>query len=126
MLTKITALTNLIETLADRPTMSAAELKQYFDSQPEQIRVAFNALIDSLGSSTTGDSGAHNIGSAVITGVTGATVYDQLASLKQLLDLTVTGQIPDGSVTPSKLSFDPATQAELDQTKRLISMGGMV
>lgn len=126
MLTKITALTNLITTLADRPTMTPAELKQYFDSQPEQIRVAFNTLIDALGSTTTGDSGAHSIGSASITGVTGVTVWAQLSDLKNQLNQTLLGQIGDGTITIPKLAFDPATQAELNNVNRMISMGGMI
>ena len=42
----------------------------------------------------------------------------------------VLGQIPDGTLTPAKLSFDPATQAELDaytadNVKSLRSFGGV-
>ncbi|KIL35869.1 hypothetical protein SD71_10790 [Cohnella kolymensis] len=130
MLNKITALSDLIATLADRPVMTSAQLKGYFDSQPDQIKVAFNALIDSLMSSTSGDSGAHSIGSATISGVSGATVWAQLTDLKAQIAAVSVGTLPDGSITPAKLSFDPATQAEMDamnlNNKRILSMGGML
>lgn len=47
-LTKIDRLTSPISALEDQPNMTASELKNYFDSSPEQIRVAFNKLIDDL------------------------------------------------------------------------------
>lgn len=56
-----------------------------------------------LNATTTGASGAHLIGSATITGVTGTTVYAQLANLKTQIDGVAAGGIPDGSVTPAKL-----------------------
>lgn len=130
MLNKITALTDLIATLADRPVMTSTQLKQYFDSQPNQIKAAFNTLIDALMSSTTGDSGAHSIGSATISGVSGATVWAQLTDLKAQITAVSVGTLPDGSIAPVKLSFDPATQAETDamnlNNKRIITQGGML
>lgn len=114
--------------LVDRPNAvkSSAELKAWWDSSPEEVRVSFNALIDSLLSSATGDSGAHNIGSASIAGVSGSTVFAQISDLKTQLQQTSLGQIADGTITVQKLAFDPATQVELNNVNRMVSMGGML
>lgn len=52
---------------------------------------------------TEGSSGAHHIGSAAITGVSGESVAQQLASLKTLIDETAVGAIPDNSIASAKL-----------------------
>lgn len=54
---KINSFQNPVENLPDRPTMSAAELKRHFDSNSEELREAFNKLIDRL----TGREGAGEI-----------------------------------------------------------------
>lgn len=64
-----------------------------------------------------GTSGAGKIGTSPISGVSGITVQDMLASLKASINQTVLGQIPDGSISEQKLSFEPATQLELDEHK---------
>jgi hypothetical protein len=83
---KLTIYTKLIADLADKPNMSGADLKAYFDSSPEEIRVAFNALIDGLKSTTSGDSGAKNIGVTSISGLTGNDIQALLGALKTLVD----------------------------------------
>jgi hypothetical protein len=181
-LDKLLAFTKKVGDLADKPnqTMSAAEVKAQFDAAPDELRLAFNQLIDDLQSVVDGDSGADNIAVTGIAGLTGDSVQELLEALKTLVDTksntadvysktaldggqldtryftetelqsttdsisgadkigatpistspstvqgilewlkqqidsAVLGQIPDGSVTPVKLSFDPATQAELD------------
>lgn len=104
---KITAFTKDVADLADKPNqsgMTAAQVKAQFDAAPNELRVAVNELIDLLLAATTGDSGAHNIGSAAIDGVSGSTVHAQLASLKELINAAAIGDIPDGSITPAKLA----------------------
>lgn len=148
--------------------MSALEIKQAFDSRGNELKTALNNLIDALNATTSGDSGAKNIGATSIAGLTGNDVQTLLEALKTLVDTkanlidvysktdlqsvadgnsgadkigvtpistspsnlqgllewlkqqidsTILGQIPDGSITPSKLSFDPATQTEIDEHK---------
>lgn len=94
-----------ITNLPDRPSMefTAADLKAYFDASPEELRLFVNDLVEALQSTTEGDSGAENIGSSPIEGVTGATVYEQLADIFTQLQTTAVGQIPDGSVTDAKV-----------------------
>lgn len=105
---KIAVFAKDVSDLADKPNqgggMTAAQVKAQFDAAPEELRVAYNGLIDLLLGVAAGDSGAHNIGSASIDGVTGATIYEQLVSLKQSVNDAVVGTIPDGSITPIKLA----------------------
>lgn len=42
---------------------------------------------------------------------------DAIFATSEEVQAVVLGQVPDGSLTPSKLSFDPATQVELDGHK---------
>lgn len=89
---------------------SAAEIKAAFDSRGNELKTTINNLIDALQATT----GAGNIGTAPIVGVGGTTVQSMLESLKTLINQTTLGQIVDGSITEAKLSFDPATQVELN------------
>ncbi|MET3699346.1 hypothetical protein SAMN05877753_10215 [Bacillus oleivorans] len=70
-----------------------------------------------LASTTDGNSGADNVKATAIAGLTGATVQTLLESLKALDDSNkeyllsqiqgvTLGQIPDGTITPVKLSAD--------------------
>ncbi|MFS0904124.1 pyocin knob domain-containing protein [Priestia aryabhattai] len=83
---KINGFSKKVANLPDVPTLSAAELKAYFDSSPEEVRVALNNLIDALGNAVDGDSGADGIGVTNISGVTGNTVQTILESLKGIID----------------------------------------
>jgi hypothetical protein len=109
---KITAFTDLISALADKPSSgfgTTALLKQWFDKSPEELRVSLNGLIDDLAATAAGVSGADNIGSAAISGVSGATVYAQLVSLKAVIDAAtavgaiITAQLADGAVNSAKI-----------------------
>lgn len=75
---KIGTLTDKIVDLPDKPnsTMSAADLKAYWDSQPEQIRAKHDALINFLVSA----QGAGGIGAAV-TGIAGDDVQEIMSNL---------------------------------------------
>ncbi len=99
---KIAALAAPITALADRITGQAAQLKEYFDKNPTQLMQAYNALIDAL----LAVDAAAQIGTSPIEGVAGTNVQEMLASLKQAVDGVALGAIPDGSVTPAKLSGD--------------------
>lgn len=87
----------------DTPSVPAATLKAQWDSQASELKATLNKLIADL-EKTTSTSGAEQIGSAPISGVAGGNVYAQLVALKALLDATVTGDIPDGTITDAKLS----------------------
>ena len=74
---KITAFTSPVSSLTDQPSMSAADLKAAFDSTAQDLRAALNGLIDDLVAGT----GAGEIGSTAIDGLTGNTVALQIAAL---------------------------------------------
>ncbi len=83
---KITSWTLPVSSLDDKPKMTAAALKAAFDSNANQLKPAFNALIDDL----AGAGGAGNIGAGAINGVSGTTVQAMLEALKALIDLRET------------------------------------
>lgn len=66
-----------------------------------------------LQATTSGNSGATKIRTSAIGGLAGDNVQEMLENVNNKINQTVLGQIPDGSITPSKLNFDPATQEEL-------------
>ena len=81
----------IIAALSDLPNdtdgLTAAQLKAKFDEAAGLIKTYINdTLLDEIASVTDGSSGADNIGSTAIAGVTGTTVQAQLESLASLLD----------------------------------------
>ncbi len=102
-----------IKNLPDTLVGQSIYLKGYFDKNTYQLLDdCINPLIDELSATTSGDSGADSIGSGVIDGVIGDTVQAKLESLKSITDNIVMGQIPDSSITPSKLSAGYARSFE--------------
>lgn len=91
---KITSWTLPVSSLDDKPKMTAAALKAAFDSNANQVKPAFNALIDDL----TGAGGAGNIGAGAINGVSGTTVQAMLEALKALVDLRETTASADSKL----------------------------
>lgn len=122
---KITAFLKTHAMLADDPsaTLSAAQLKAWWDNSPEELRVALNALIDDLRSTTAGASGAQQIGSETIAGVAGNDVYTQIKDVKTQLSNVVLNQIPDNTISTVKLNFSPAITAN-DVLTRLLTVDG--
>lgn len=111
--------TNNITTLDPEPNdvggLTAAELQAKFDQFGiDWIDWFINTFLPSLTATNTGSSASENLGSAVITGVTGTTIHDQLVALKAAIDALVVGLVPEGSIGVEQLNFDPATQTELD------------
>lgn len=76
------------------------------DNVQQAAKTDFDNLENQLESTSSGNSGAHHVGSAPISGVSGANVFLQLESLKNSIDETATGTIPDGSLEDVKLSDD--------------------
>lgn len=103
-LKKLTRFTKKVSDLADKPnsTMTAEEVKEQFDAAPEEVRNYLNQLIDDL----TSVEGASSIGTQPIIGVTGRNVQSVLESLKSSINSMVLGEIPNGSITKEKLSFN--------------------
>jgi hypothetical protein len=74
-----------------------------------------------LQSITDGSSGADKTGATQVSPGSGTTVQAIVEWLYLQITSATLGQIPDGSITPAKLSFDPATQAELDALSTTIN-----
>ena len=91
----IASLEHPITALADRPPLSAEDLKAYFDANPIQLMHAHNALVQTL----SGTSGAENIGFANTAGVSASNVQSAIEQVQQQLSALALGSIPDGSIT---------------------------
>jgi hypothetical protein len=91
-LTKITAFQKLIASLPDEPNandgLTAQQVKEWFDSSPEELRAAFNGLVDALVATT----GATEIGASV-EGIAGSSVQAILNSMKTLVESSVSGNV---------------------------------
>ena len=106
---KITALNSPIAALDDRVTGQAAALKAYFDANPEQIRVALNALIDALGAADA----AEQIGFAPTTRIDAENVQDAIEAVDANVQSIVGGLIPNQSVTTARLADGAVTEAKI-------------
>jgi hypothetical protein len=95
MFEKLVSFTKKVANLPDRPSLNPAELKAQFDAAPDEVRVYLNKLIDALQKTTSGDSGAKNVGATSLSGVTGSDVQSILEGLKKYSDekfLSMSGQ----------------------------------
>jgi hypothetical protein len=83
---KLLSFSKTVSDLADKPALTPTALKAQFDSSPNELKDAFNTLIDALKLTTSGDSGAKNIGATTISGLTGNDVQTILEGLKSYAD----------------------------------------
>lgn len=118
-----------ISALPDKPTLTAAQLKARFDDVVEDIVTPkYNAAIDILLGTTSLSSGAEQIGSAAIAGVTGATVHGQLVDLKNQFDNVLLDPrvFPDDSITTAKIQDNAVTTGKIiDKAVTLSKMADM-
>ncbi len=99
---KIEAFTHKISDLPDQPNMQPEELKAHFDSSPEELRQALNALCDALAAQTA----AADIGFAQTAGVPETTVQEAIENVQAQVTEAIIGSIPSGSITGDKLAQD--------------------
>jgi len=104
---KVIQWVNPVVNQPDRPNISAQELKSTFDANSNQLKDAFNGLIDDL----QAESGSSLIGTTAVVGVEGTTIGQQIASLKGISDATKT--IADDAKTSAAQS---ATAAQGSRT----------
>ncbi|MDD6611887.1 MAG: hypothetical protein PUE91_06760 [Clostridiales bacterium] len=97
---QIDALEHLITALEDRPAMSAADLKAYFDASPIQLMQAHNRLVKAL----TGTTAAENLGFSATAGISGTNIQAAVEDVQQQLADVALGSVPDGSISEEKLS----------------------
>lgn len=119
--------TNNISALPNKPLITPTALKAAFDKGDVDEKSYNNdVLLVELESTTPGSSGAENIGSRTITGITGNTIWTQLQALYNLIVATVLGQIPDGSLTYAKQSTSAKALIENQSFKNKIINGDFV
>ena len=99
---KIVGFTHKISDLPDQPNMQPEELKAHFDSSPEELRQALNALCDALAAQTA----AADIGFAQTAGVPKTTVQEAIENVQSQVTEAIIGSIPSGSITGDKLAQD--------------------
>jgi hypothetical protein len=106
----------------DDPTWSTATAKANFDTQGTELKATLNALIDALEATTTSDSGAANIGSETITGLSGTVIRDQLVDLLAKLQAITDGSSGADLVGATAISGWTGTnvQALLESAKSYI------
>lgn len=88
------------------PTVPDSEddARKQFQNMFDQILNLLNDLITALNSADSGNSGAANIGSTMIEGVTGTTVREQLESIQANVIKASTAGILENSITDEKLA----------------------
>jgi len=95
---------------ADELNLPADEAKAKFDSRANELKTAFNKVVDLLNATTDGASGADNVGATAIDGVTGTTVQAQMESMKGLVDgKAASGHNHDSSYAPTNLAGEGRT-----------------
>lgn len=114
--TAIAALEHPISALDDQPALSAADLKAYFDADPQQLCDAHNDLVSAL----TGPSAAASIGFRQTSGISASTLQDAVVNVQSQLSSVVSGSVPDGSISLSKL--DANVQNRLNVINALQAM----
>lgn len=115
---KINTFSKPVSALADRPRITAAELKAWFDSNStNEIKTSINNLIDALVSL----NGANEIGVSV-DGIAQQTVFGVLTALKVLIDDRYTIEQTD---TRLDLKFDDANAQDLVRTVNIDPLTGV-
>ncbi len=114
-LKKLERFTKQVSDLPDTPSMSAVELKSYFDASPEEVRQALNLVVEVLMSAESGDSGADNVGASTIPGVDGTSVQAMLESLKTQLDDVSVGQLKNTTLTANASLIPTGNVGSIEQ-----------
>jgi microcystin-dependent protein len=112
--TKITKDMNILVGLSDMPNaddgLSADLLKAKFDEAGISIKDYINnTLVEEL----MGENASESIGAKAISGVAGENIYAQISDLKNQLNETVVGALPDNSITSAKLQNNVITNEKL-------------
>ena len=118
-LEKLTSFSKPVSALADRPRISAADLKAWFDSNTtNEVKTCINNMIDALQAT----SGAGEIG-ANVEGIAQQTVLGVLTALKTLVDDRYTIAQID---TKLGTKFDTANAQDLVKTVNVDTTTGII
>lgn len=105
---KITAWTSPVSNEADQPKRTAAEMKAVFDANSNQLKDAFNNVIDDL----SGDGGTGEIGGAKFGEVDAGTLLQQLTALLALIN----GRPKSPDIKGIRIDSDGKIEVTLDET----------
>lgn len=105
---KITAWTSPVSNEADQPKRTAAEMKAVFDANSNQLKDAFNNVIDDL----SGDGGTGEIGGAKFGEVDAGTLLQQLTALLALIN----GRPKSPDIKGIRIDSDGKIEVTLDGT----------
>ena len=105
---KITAWTSPVSNEADQPKRAAAEMKAVFDANSNQLKDAFNNVIDDL----SGDGGTGEIGGAKFGEVDAGTLLQQLTALLALIN----GRPKSPDIKGIRINSDGKIEVTLDET----------
>lgn len=92
---------------------SESAIREQIQGISDQLRDHINVIQEQLNATDEGASGAHRIGASEIPGVEGETVAQQLLSLKELIDESAAGAIPDNTIDTEKLKDAAITSEKL-------------
>lgn len=95
----------------------------YSDTQTEG---AFDVLADTIddNSQVFNANGSTLIPSPAIPGVTGLTVYDQLAFMETQIQANTDGVVAPGTITTALLQDEVVTHVKLSKSEQTASVGG--
>lgn len=96
------------------------------DAAIADIVTTINANWNALVSTIAGSSGAHVIGSALIPGVSGSTIYAQLVSLEQQIQDIQSGVVPAGSIVTAMFQDGSVTFEKLEDSMEAAAVGGLL
>lgn len=100
------------QSLGDTPNidngLSPEDLKKKFDEPVEKLQESFNKLIDELEKEVEGFEASKTLTASKLytTDTSGNTIHDKLVTLKNMIDSTVLGNIPDNSISKEKLESE--------------------
>lgn len=112
--TKMTTDVEHVQALADRPQMTAAALKQVFDTAGMDVKAYLNTLVDALNAVTAASNmGAAYVGDGDPNPEASRNVQGKLNYLYEQIKSAQAGQITDRSIEAIKIASETLTANEL-------------
>ena len=116
-----------------RGPVNRALLESFFQNPGDiysdiQTESCFDVVADQIdeNSAVFNADGSTLIPSPAIAGVTGTTVYDQLAYMETQIQANTGGVIAPGTVTTAMLQNGAVTHVKLEQSEQTASVGGIL
>jgi len=114
-----------IQGLADLTQDQATAVKVLFDKTGADTKTYIIALLAELAKTTAGSSASENLGSATIAGITGNTVYAQIADMLAVAQAAQAGTILPGVVEDTMLSDTAGQIKSYRVDKKFLDLRGV-